>query len=112
MKARILAMFVASLATATVVNAADVNNAASAAPQASVASSAQATEKANLNTADVAQLMQALPSLSKKHAKAIVSYREKHGNFKAVEDLANVKGFSHKFVKNHLDKLQNAFTVG
>lgn len=47
--------------------------------------------KLNINTATVKQLMM-LPGIGKKTAERIVEYREKNGEFKAIGDLAKVKG--------------------
>lgn len=51
----------------------------------------------NVNTATVEQLMM-LPGIGEKTAKAIVSYRQAHGQFKTVDDLARVKGIGMKKV--------------
>jgi competence protein ComEA len=51
----------------------------------------------NVNTAGVEQLMM-LPGIGEKTAKAIVSYRQSHGAFKTVDDLARVKGIGMKKV--------------
>lgn len=45
----------------------------------------------NLNTANVEQL-QMLPGVGEKRAAAIVAIRKSKGGFKAVEELAEVKG--------------------
>lgn len=56
----------------------------------------------NLNTADKKQLAHAVKGIGKRRALAIVKYRKEHGNFKSVDDLANVPGIGKKFVeKNH-----------
>lgn len=66
--------------------------------------SAAASDKVNINTADEKTLMK-VKGIGKKRAKAIVAYREKNGNFKSVEDLAKVKGVGKAFVKKHADHL-------
>lgn len=48
--------------------------------------------KINLNTASAKDLMK-VKGLNASRARAIVAYRKKHGDFKATQDLANVKGF-------------------
>ena len=45
----------------------------------------------NINTATAEQL-QLLPGIGKKKAEEIIKYREEKGNFKAIEDIKNVKG--------------------
>jgi competence protein ComEA len=44
-------------------------------------------------------------------ARAIVAYRKKHGNFKTLDDLAKVKGFT-KMKSNDLQAIQDQLTVG
>jgi competence ComEA-like helix-hairpin-helix protein len=51
-----------------------------------------AGEPVNLNAADVASL-DALPGIGPSRALAVVRYREAHGPFRAVQDLARVPGF-------------------
>lgn len=46
----------------------------------------------NINTATQSEL-EAVKGLGPAKAKAIITYREAHGNFKSVDDLDNVKGF-------------------
>jgi len=61
----------------------------------------------NINTANEEQLM-AVKGLGEKKAKAIIEYRQQNGNFKAVEDLTQVKGISEKT----LTKFKDQLTVG
>jgi len=49
----------------------------------------------NINTATVEEL-QTLPSIGPQMAKRIVQYRKENGDFKTVEDLAEVKGIGEK----------------
>jgi len=49
----------------------------------------------NINTAKAEQLV-LLPGVGKKTADAIIEYRTKNGNFKAVDDIAKVKGIGAK----------------
>ncbi len=56
-----------------------------------VSLSAQA-ETININKADVQTLQHYLSGIGKVKAKAIVTYRKKHGKFKTVEDLTKVPG--------------------
>jgi len=49
-----------------------------------------------------------LPKLGEAKAKAIVAYREKHGRFKTIDDLANVQGVGTAIV----DAIKDHITVG
>jgi len=61
-------------------------------------------EPVNINTADAASLAKALNGVGPAKAKAIVSYRDKNGPFKSVDQLAMVEGISQKLIdKNRAD---------
>jgi len=61
-------------------------------------------EPVNINTADAAALAKALNGVGPAKAKAIVSYREKNGPFKTVDQLAMVEGMTQKIIdKNRAD---------
>jgi competence protein ComEA len=61
-------------------------------------------EPVNINTADATTLAKALTGVGPAKAKAIVSYREKNGPFKSVDQLAMVEGISQKLIdKNRAD---------
>lgn len=49
----------------------------------------------DVNSASAVEL-EALPGIGARTAAAIVEYREKHGPFKKVEELMNVKGIGEK----------------
>jgi competence protein ComEA len=66
----------------------------------------QQTGPVNLNTATVAQL-EALPGVGPATATAIVTYREKHGPFRAVTGLLEVPGIGDA----KLDALRDLVTV-
>lgn len=53
------------------------------------------TGKISLNSATVQELTR-LPRIGEKVAARIVEYRAKHGGFKKVEELMNVKGIGEK----------------
>src|SRR5439155_6616326 len=61
-------------------------------------------EPVNINTADANALAKALNGIGPAKAKAIVSYREKNGPFKSVDQLAMVEGVTQKVIdKNRAD---------
>lgn len=60
----------------------------------------------NINTATSEQL-QLLPLIGKKKAEEIIKYREKKGEFKAIEDIKNVKGVGDKL----FDKIKDNIVV-
>src|SRR5262245_18900071 len=61
-------------------------------------------EPVNINTADATALAKALNGIGPAKAKAIVSYREKNGPFKTVDQLAMVEGITQKLIdKNRPD---------
>lgn len=59
----------------------------------------------NINTADAAALADGLNGVGIKKAQAIVDYRKKHGAFKSINDLANVKGISDKLIEKNKDNI-------
>ena|SRR3990167_8306342 len=56
-------------------------------------------QKVDLNKATTKDLMK-VKGLSSSKAKAIVAYRKKHGDFKSLDDLSNVKGFKKMSTEN------------
>ena len=68
-------------------------------------------KKINLNTATVEILSHSIKGIGKKRAEAMVQYRQKHGNFKSLTDLAAVRGVGHKFVQAHWSELQAVFVL-
>ncbi|MDR3476842.1 MAG: helix-hairpin-helix domain-containing protein [Gammaproteobacteria bacterium] len=67
-------------------------------------------EKVDLNKATAKELMK-VKGISAARAKAIVTYRKKHGDFKAVEDLKEVKGFK-KMNEKTMQQVAEQLTVG
>jgi competence protein ComEA len=53
---------------------------------------AQASERININTADVATLDRVMDGVGPAKAAAIVEHRRVHGPFRTVDQLVNVKG--------------------
>jgi competence protein ComEA len=64
----------------------------------SIASAASWAGPVDINTADATTLAAEIKGVGDKRAQAIVQYREDHGKFKSVDDLANVKGIGNKTV--------------
>src|SRR6187551_440364 len=61
-------------------------------------------EPVNINTADATALAKALNGIGPAKARAIVSYRDKNGPFKSVDQLAMVEGITQKLIdKNRPD---------
>jgi competence protein ComEA len=69
---------------------------------------AHAAEPVNINTADAATMAARLNGVGESKAEAIVAYREEHGAFKSVDQLAQVKGIGLKTVEKNREML----TVG
>jgi comEA protein len=63
--------------------------------------------KVHLNTATKQQL-QTLPGVGEATADLILSYREKHGRFKSLDDLTNVHGIGPK----KIERLRPYVTLG
>lgn len=68
------------------------------------ASAAVWAAKININQAD-ADALTALDGIGAAKAAAIVEYRERIGNFKTLEDLANVKGIGLATVQKNRDAM-------
>ncbi len=62
-------------------------------------------ETININTADKETLMSAIKGVGEKRAEAIIAYREDHGPFKSIEELANVSGVGPSIVESNMDNL-------
>ncbi|MDP3705442.1 MAG: helix-hairpin-helix domain-containing protein [Legionellaceae bacterium] len=69
----------------------------------------QTVKQINLNTASIDVLTKSFKGIGKKRAEAIVSYRQNHGDFKSVSDLAAVRGLGKAFVTQHLAELEAVF---
>lgn len=78
----------------------------------SIPLAAQNSDKINLNNADVRTLTKSCKGIGKKRAEAIVKYREMHGGFRSIEELADVRGIGKQFVKRHKTQLKRVFSVG
>lgn len=68
-------------------------------------------KKININQATSQELAGSFKGIGVKRAETIVSYRETHGAYKSVEELAQVHGLGKTFVNSHLSELQAIFSV-
>jgi competence protein ComEA len=59
----------------------------------------------NINTADADTLSSELSGIGQSKAEAIVSYREQHGPYKNIEELANVKGIGGSTIDKNKSKI-------
>ncbi|NLZ78832.1 MAG: helix-hairpin-helix domain-containing protein [Gammaproteobacteria bacterium] len=59
----------------------------------------------NINTADVETLARELNGIGTAKARAIVEYREAHGEFAHVDELLEVKGIGLAILEKNLSKL-------
>ena len=65
--------------------------------------------KVNINKATVKELMK-VKGMNAAHARALVAYRKKHGDFKNLADMKNVKGFK-KMKEEKLMEMETQLTV-
>jgi|TARA_A100001015_G_C14795134_1_gene634641 competence protein ComEA len=68
-------------------------------------SQVNAVEAVNINTADVATLASELVGVGPEIAKRIVEFRERHGAFKSVEALVDVRGIGPALLEKNLSIL-------
>ena len=59
----------------------------------------------DVNTASAEALAEAIHGVGLKRAQAIVQYREQHGAFATVDQLAQVRGISANTVERNRDRL-------
>jgi competence protein ComEA len=104
MKARHIAMYLSLFVVTIPVHA--VNEITPSVKQTLVVSN-----KIDLNKADLLTLTGSFKGIGKKRAEAIIAYRENHHGFKAIEELAEVKGFGQRFIEVNRDKLKEVFII-
>ena len=56
------------------------------------------SQPVNVNSATAEQIADALKGVGQTKAEAIVNYRDKHGKFKHIDELVNVKGIGLRTV--------------
>ena len=71
----------------------------------SLAFAAEPAAPVDVNTASVQVLAEAIHGVGLKRAQAIVQYREQHGAFSSVDQLAQVRGISVNIVERNRDRL-------
>ncbi|HEX5304573.1 MAG TPA: ComEA family DNA-binding protein [Dyella sp.] len=71
-----------------------------------IALPAFAATPVNINKADAATIASSLDGVGEAKAKAIVAWREAHGPFKTLDDLAQVKGMGPATLKRNSDAIQ------
>jgi len=60
----------------------------------------------NINEADAATIADALVGIGMSRARAIVQFREEHGQFRSLEDLALVSGVGEATLNNNKDRIR------
>lgn len=73
---------------------------------ATLALPAFAATPVNVNKADAATIAKSLDGIGKAKAQAIIAWREAHGPFKRVEDLAQVKGIGKGTLERNRDAIR------
>lgn len=67
---------------------------------------AVAASPVDINTADASTLAKELNGVGPARAQAIVAYRNEHGPFRSVDDLALVKNIPRKLIDNNRELLK------
>ena len=70
----------------------------------------------NINTADATTIASSLNGIGAVKAQRIVDYRQKHGPFRTIDELAQVKGISQKLINRNradlrIDRVPTATTA-
>lgn len=106
LKARLSSLLFAVLASLSLAAvAAETPKSESAKPAAVQVAQVAQVAVVNLNTADADTLQRELAGIGETKAKAIVAYREEHGNFASVDELLEVKGIGQATLEKNRDKL-------
>lgn len=71
----------------------------------SLAFAAEPAAPIDVNTASAEALAEAIHGVGRKRAQAIVQYREQHGDFSSVDQLAQVRGISASIVERNRERL-------
>ena len=70
-----------------------------------VAAPAFGATQVDINSADAKTLAQALDGVGLTKAEAIVAYRNAHGPFESVDDLAKVKGIGPRIIEENREAI-------
>ncbi|MBQ2973159.1 MAG: ComEA family DNA-binding protein [Clostridia bacterium] len=62
------------------------------------------SEKININTADISELMQ-LEEIGENKAASIIEYRKKNGKFRIPEEITNVSGIGEGILAKNIDRI-------
>jgi competence protein ComEA len=76
-----------------------------------ITSTTFASEKINLNKANALELVHIVKGIGIKKAQAIVTYRNKHGEFKTIDELSNVPRIGKKFIVTNKQALASKLTL-
>jgi len=60
----------------------------------------------NINSANAEAIAEVLKGVGKKKAQAIIEYRKKNGDFKAVEEIASVKGIGAATIAKNYNRIK------
>ncbi len=71
----------------------------------SLAFAAEPAAPIDINTASAEVLAETIDGVGLKRAQAIIRYREQHGAFASVDDLAAVRGVSARIVERNRDRI-------
>lgn len=100
----------ATIDSAKVIQLADATATPAAQPSSQAAPVTADQEKVDLNKATAKELMK-VKGMNSAKARAIVSYRKKHGDFKSLDELKMVKGFK-RMKSDNFKQIQDQLTIG
>ena len=63
-------------------------------------------EPIDINKASAQEITTSLDGIGDKKAEEIVKYREKHGDFKSIDELSNVKGIGMKTLEKNKNNIK------
>ena len=59
----------------------------------------------DINKASATEISEAMKGVGSEKAKAIVAFRDEHGAFKSIDELALVKGIGEKTIEKNRDNI-------